>query len=139
MKNYARIILTILPFIYMGVIWFLSGHSDNLVMELPSSSADRFIKEAMHLIEFAILYALFAAALAAHTKLTARSSLFAAVIACLYALLDEFHQSFVPSRDASLIDIVKDFIGIAAVYFHVGYHYFKHHRGFLTKIEKLNT
>jgi len=41
----------------------------------------------------------------------------AIVIAVLYGLTDEFHQMFVPGRDASLLDLLADFVGAAIVQF----------------------
>ena len=137
MKKTFKFILTLLPFLYMIAIWIMSSHPDDMIMELSSSSVDHFFKEALHLVEFAILYILFAAALAVNGKLTKGLSLLAAVIACLYGVVDEYHQSFVPSRSASWFAIVKDIIGVLAVYFHVQYHYFTHNRGFLTVLEKI--
>lgn len=138
MKKLLRIIIIVLPFIYMAAIWIMSSLPDTAVMQLPDRSVDRFIKEALHLVEFAILYMLFAAALSASGRLTPAYSLLAAVAAGLYGVTDEIHQSFVPYRNFSWIDILKDCIGVAAAYFHVQYHYFKHNRGFLTVIRKLN-
>jgi VanZ family protein len=37
--------------------------------------------------------------------------LFAFLLTCLYGLSDEYHQAFVPSRDASLLDVLADFAG----------------------------
>jgi VanZ family protein len=34
------------------------------------------------------------------------------IIGCLYALSDEFHQSFVPGRTSELGDIIADCLGI---------------------------
>ncbi|MGE8080400.1 VanZ family protein [Peribacillus loiseleuriae] len=137
MRKFLKLFLTVLPFIYMGAIWYMSSQPDDLILDLPASSVDHFIKEALHLVEFAILYLLFAAALCAHNKLTSSWSTLAAIIACFYGICDEIHQSFIPVRSASLIDVAKDVIGVLAAYFHVRFHYFKHHRGFLTIIEKL--
>ena len=39
------------------------------------------------------------------------------VMAGLYAVLDEWHQSFVVGRDSSLLDLLVDFAGIAIVLF----------------------
>ncbi|MBT2615025.1 MULTISPECIES: VanZ family protein [unclassified Bacillus (in: firmicutes)] len=138
MKKAFKIVLTLLPFLYMIAIWIMSSNPDDMILDLPSSSSDRFIKEALHLVEFALLYILFVSALAAHQKLRSGLSLLSALVACLYGVMDEYHQSFVPYRSSSLIDVIKDIIGVAAVYFHVQYHYFKRERGFLTFIEKLN-
>lgn len=137
MKSFLRIVLSIIPFIYMALIWYMSSNPDDLILDLPSSATDRFIKEALHLIEFAILYVLFVVALAANHKLTAAASLTAAIIAGLYGIIDELHQSFVPARSATLIDAIKDIVGVLAVYFHIQYHYFKHQRGFLTVIDRI--
>ena len=139
MKKTIKILVTTLPFLYMIAIWIMSSQPDDIILDLPSSSVDRFIKEALHLVEFGILYILFVSALAVNQKLKPGLSLFAAIIASLYGIVDEFHQSFIPYRSASFIDVVKDVIGVLAVYFHVQYHYFKHKRGFLTLLEKLDT
>lgn len=136
MQKAFRVVLTLLPLLYMIAIWVMSGLPDDVILDLPSSTTDHFIKEALHLVEFAILYMLFVAAFAANHKLTARLSLYAAIIAGLFGIVDEIHQSFVPYRSATLIDGVKDIIGVLAAYFHVQYHYFHRHHGFLTKIEK---
>jgi VanZ family protein len=138
MNKLLRTCIIVLPVLYMAVIWILSGLPDTAVVELPDHSVDRFFKESMHLVEFAILYLFFAAALAAGGKLTPALSGLAALAAGMYGIMDEIHQFFVPYRNASLIDVLKDFIGVAAAYFHVRYHYFKHNRGFLTLIGKLN-
>lgn len=36
----------------------------------------------------------------------------AGVIAIIYAISDEFHQSFVPGRDASALDLAVDALGV---------------------------
>ena len=137
MKKAFRVLLTLLPLLYMIAIWVMSSLPDDVIMDLPSSTVDRFIKEALHLVEFAILYMLFVAAFAANHKLTKKVSLVAAIAACLFGILDEIHQSFVPYRSATMIDVVKDIIGVLAAYFHVKYHYFHRKHGSLTIIEKI--
>ncbi len=137
MQKAFRVIVTLLPLLYMIAIWVMSSLPDDVILDLPSSPVDRFIKEALHLVEFAILYMLLVAAFAANHRLTPRLSLVAAIVACLYGIVDEIHQSFVPYRSATLIDVVKDIIGVLAAYFHVKYHYFYRKHGFLTIIEKI--
>lgn len=136
MKKALRIVLTVLPILYMIGIWILSGIPTNAIIELPSSSVDRFIKEAMHLIEFAILYMLIVAALAVNQKLTVGTSLLAAIIASLYGIVDEIHQVFIPYRSAEIIDVIKNMIGVLAAYFHVQFHHFKRRKSTITFIEK---
>ncbi len=54
-----------------------------------------------------------------------RSRLFVAGgIASVVAMADEYHQSFIPSRDASIIDLFLDFVGIVFALFIV-YHRYK--------------
>jgi hypothetical protein len=38
-------------------------------------------------------------------------------IALIVAITDEFHQAYVPGRDASVIDVLLDFVGIILVLF----------------------
>ncbi|PLT31847.1 hypothetical protein CUU66_00715 [Peribacillus deserti] len=100
----------------MGLIWFMSSNPDDMVVQLNSSKVDAYFKESLHLIEFAILYVLFAAALKVHGRLTPALNIAAAAAACLNGVLDEIHQSFVPSRSSSLIDVAKDIIGVTVAY-----------------------
>lgn len=100
----------------MMMIWHMSGRPDNTYVELPDSTADAYIKESLHLIEFAILYLLNVMAAYFNGKLTAATNLTFAILAGLYGILDEIHQSFIPSRSASLIDVIKDLTGVAVAY-----------------------
>jgi len=79
-----------------------------------------FVRKLGHISEYAILAILLWRALRSGTNLRIkRSLLFVAVwLACgIFAAGDEFHQSFVPSRTASLLDVMIDlsgaFIGLA--------------------------
>jgi VanZ family protein len=72
------------------------------------TSIQFLVRKCAHLIEYAILSALLLRALRQHL-LAARSVAF--VLAALYAVVDEFHQSFVPSRTGSPWDVVTDSIG----------------------------
>ena len=55
-------------------------------MDLPNNSLDLLIKESLHLVEFAILYGLIAAAFLANGRLTPVVSFAAAVFASFYGL-----------------------------------------------------
>ncbi|WP_108668884.1 VanZ family protein [Peribacillus acanthi] len=135
MKKLIRYALTTLPFLYMIAIWIMSSLPDNAVVELPDSYWDRMIKESLHLVEFGLLYLFFVVALVVNGRLTPKWSLIAAILAGLYGITDEIHQSFVPYRSATLIDVVKDLIGVTAAYFHVRFHYFKRKKSVLNKLE----
>jgi VanZ family protein len=72
------------------------------------------VRKAGHLAEYAILAILLWRALRRGTNLRATmSTLFIAawLMCCVFAVSDEFHQSFVTSRTASLHDVFVDIIG----------------------------
>ncbi len=49
-----------------------------------------------------------------HRPLTSKSAVILGMIAALYAIGDEFHQSFVPGRVASVGDLAVDMLGASA-------------------------
>ncbi|WP_019153936.1 VanZ family protein [Robertmurraya massiliosenegalensis] len=126
MRSLLKWFIRVLPFIYMGMIWLMSSMPANAIVELPDLSLDRFIKESLHLVEFAILYLLLVAALLTTGKFSLALSIVCAVIASLYGLLDEIHQSFVPARSATVIDFVKDVTGVIVATYFVHRAYRKH-------------
>ena len=117
--------LTVAPFLYMALIWYMSSNPDDMIIRMEHDQFDRIFKESLHLIEFAILYVLFVLALLAHNRLTYTASFIAAMVAGFYGLTDEIHQSFVPYRSATLIDAVKDLLGVAVCLAIVNRTYFK--------------
>lgn len=110
-----KLVFTLLPILYMILIWVLSSNPADAIVNTPFSF-DSLLKESLHLIEFAILYWLIALACMVNGKWTERASMIAASIAILYGLTDEIHQSFVPARSATVIDFVKDTIGVGVSY-----------------------
>jgi VanZ family protein len=123
MKLLLRISIRISPFLYMGLIWFLSSHPSDAIID-TGFSFDSLLKEALHLIEFAILYILLIMAILTFGELASGASRLAAIWAIAYGFLDEFHQYFVPSRSATVIDLVKDTVGVLRVYYLVKKYYF---------------
>ncbi|MEK6656624.1 MAG: VanZ family protein [Nitrospirota bacterium] len=92
-----------------------------LIFLLSSFSGDKTEKlylfkhsdKIIHLLEYAVLCFLVSKALSSTLKENVRRyiGLIAVVISLLYAITDEFHQSFVPGRYASIDDIFADGIG----------------------------
>ncbi len=69
--------------------------------------------KAWHLLEYAILAATYLYALSP-APVTARRTATALGVVCLavlYGISDEYHQSFVPFRNASLADVIADGLG----------------------------
>jgi VanZ family protein len=71
-------------------------------------------RKVAHVTEYAILAILVLRALDATSgnKLR-RQALLALAFCCLYAASDEFHQKFVPTREASVVDVLIDTAGAA--------------------------
>jgi len=120
----------------MGLIWYLSSHPSDAIVETPFPFDD-LLKESLHLIEFGILYWLFILMIAVHQKLSVKSSIIVAILSFLYGVTDEIHQAFVPSRSASLIDVVKDGIGVFVSYIIMNKWYFEKKEGRLYQVIKL--
>jgi VanZ family protein len=84
----------------MSVIFWVSAQPGN---ELPSFDwADHIVKKAGHVVGYALL----AGAYWYGLGMKRERRWLAWVLAVLYAATDEFHQSFVPGRNASVWDVV---------------------------------
>jgi len=92
---------------YAGLIFYLSS----LSAPAPWLTVHVWDK-ALHCTEYAGLGALLALALAETTSLRPAALLLAAAaLATFYGATDEFHQSFVPGRNADWHDLLADCIG----------------------------
>ena len=80
------------------------------VSEATIASIQLVVRKCAHLTEYAILAALVYRALRVHRE---RVLVPAFLLAAIYAALDEFHQSFVPSRTTSPWDVMIDCFGAA--------------------------
>ena len=88
--------------------WLYPAASDEL-----SSLIHLLVRKAGHLTEYAILATLAARAFrhSWHQALRRNWFLLSLLLAIAYSLSDEFHQSFVPSRTASIYDCMIDSVG----------------------------
>ena len=93
------------PLALMALIFYLSSQED------VGPDAPDWVGVAAHFTEYALLAALWVWALA--PELGRRALAVAAVISLLYAVSDEYHQSFVPGREADPLDVLVDALGIA--------------------------
>jgi len=91
--------------IWMAVIFFLSAQ--RTLLNVSQHWLEDLINSAGHLTEYSILSFLLARA---YNGTRARIVI-VVFVALLYALSDEWHQSFVPGRDASVIDLFVDALG----------------------------
>jgi VanZ family protein len=92
------------PLALMAAIFLASAQSD------PGPDLAPALRVIGHALEYALLATLWAWALAPVLR---SPWAVAAGISFVYACLDEYHQSFIPGRDADPLDIVADSVGIA--------------------------
>ncbi len=78
---------------------------------------DTFLRKGAHIFEFAVLTGLLLRALRRTCATIAQKNLLltAGGLSLIYAISDEYHQSFVPGRGPSIIDVLIDAIGITSV------------------------
>ena len=105
-----KLINWLLVIIWMGVIYWFSDQSQLI------SSTNPLLVNAIailgHITFFGILYLFFTRAVKASYSLRSwRLFQIGLIFVFLYGLGDEYHQSFVPGRDASLLDVGLDVIG----------------------------
>lgn len=89
----------------MGVIFFLSAQP-NLRTEL--GTIDLIGRKVVHAVEYGLLFLLWLRALG----WSGRAAWWAAAIALLYAVSDEFHQTFVDGRSGHPRDVAIDTAGV---------------------------
>ena len=89
-----------------------SGMSQHLWVNFWASFGI-FVVKAYHITEYAILsYLLFVVLKNLIQKNQSKALLVAAILAALYAISDEWHQTFVPGRGGTWVDVVIDCVGI---------------------------
>ena len=102
----SRLILALASIAWMGLIFALSSLPGHRLPHLLHGT-----DKVVHATEYAVLGALLCAVLNAQ-GLSARWLVpLAAFGGALYGLTDEWHQSFVPNRDASGWDALADAVG----------------------------
>ena len=92
--------------IWMALIFYLSSIPD-LKTSLPSVW-DLILRKIAHMVEFGVL-TFFAWQGIRGSK---KSLTIAVIVSILYALSDEWHQSFVLGRSGTLADVLIDTVGV---------------------------
>ncbi len=137
--------MRVAPIIYMLGIWLQSGYFNpgeavetwpifdgfnQLFSDQTSTTGGMDMTQLFeygHLVEFGIFYILLMMALATFLRVGSGWEGLAAALAVSYAFIDEWHQSFVPYRSATFIDLVKDFIGIFVAWLMIHFVYVRKH------------
>ncbi|MFH1367332.1 MAG: VanZ family protein [Patescibacteria group bacterium] len=99
-------------FLWAGLIFYFSS-LPNLKSGFEETW-DFIFRKAAHILEYAILSILMLRVGLRREKTERRSKVYflALVFAILYALSDEYHQSFVAGREMALRDVLIDSLGI---------------------------
>ncbi|MCS7185119.1 MAG: VanZ family protein [bacterium] len=109
-----RIFWGVLSVIWMGIIFYFSSLPS---IKITEGILDTIIKHLAHFGEYFILYFLYF-----KTFLNHKTSL---ILSSLYAISDELHQAFIPSRRPSLIDILIDILGALSCYYLIKFRWSK--------------
>ena len=104
--------------VYAGLIFYLSS-LPNPPQLFTFSSADK----VLHIVEYVILGILIINLLKHYFPDQGNKQLIslAVVLSTLYGISDEYHQYFVPFKDANLFDVLADGIGSCLGVFFYGY------------------
>ena len=95
---------------WMALIFFLSAQP-----ALPSSGEgwlDDLIHVASHFVEYGVLATLASRAIFADGRRTRARMALVLSWCVVYAVGDEWHQGFVPGREASVVDLAVDVLGV---------------------------
>jgi VanZ family protein len=118
LKQYLPLVVWLAFISFASTDGFNAANTSRIIGPLvlwlfPNTSAETLatihfiIRKVAHFTEYAILGFLAARAF----RTSPRWFLISAVLIVVYALLDEYHQSFVPSRTASIFDSFIDMAG----------------------------
>ena len=106
--------------LWTSVIFLFSAKPTPVTSEIIWQ--DFIVKKTAHIIEYAILATLLYRALINSGVVKKDAGIIAIILAILYGVSDEFHQSFTPGREPKVRDIFFDSFGaLTAVYLILNY------------------
>ena len=95
--------------VMMALIFGASSTPGN---DLPKFGGwDLFVKKGGHMLGYALLAMSYLRGLTGSRRLNWRICFLAVLMAAVYAMTDEFHQSFTPGRTPSVADVGIDTLG----------------------------
>lgn len=109
-KGLKDIIYLLPPLLWMALIYYLS--SFNRLQASEVGWQDFILRKGAHFFEYAILFVLIYRAFNYTTRVSTIDKLFFALfMTVLYALTDEYHQTWVLGRTGKLFDVLVDSLG----------------------------
>jgi polysaccharide biosynthesis protein VpsQ len=122
MRFISRFFITLIPFIYMYLIWLQTGHFDPESVSSLATVLNSYVILAIgaalelgHLFEFGFLYFLLILALLSYGDMKKWMEVIVIIISISYGVVDEIHQIFVPFRSFSIVDLTKNAIGVLVI------------------------
>jgi len=122
-KKTKKRIINILKFhlpliLWAGFIFYLSSLSYQPVIDPKQVGVFNLaLRKLVHLAEYAILY--FLACRSFKSKKIKKYKMSAALFCFIFAITDEWHQSFIPGREGKVSDIIIDMAGVGWAEFFV--------------------
>ncbi len=104
LKNWFLVVL------WIGIIFFFS-HQPDLKSDLPNQW-DFILRKLAHISEYAILTFLLIRALSNYQLSKKKIILWSVFLAILYAVSDEYHQTFIFGREGTIRDVLIDSAGV---------------------------
>jgi VanZ family protein len=100
-----------LPIIlYLILIFILSSIPGDSLPELGFELNDKFIHAGVYFFAYILFYLSFSN-IRKESVISGNPLVFSLIFTNFYAILDEFHQAFVPNRSADFFDFIADFAG----------------------------
>lgn len=116
------------PLTIMVVIFIISSFPT--LPQIGESEFDVILKKLAHVTEYTLLFSAWIRAINwGKNSIHVRSILLSVILTVIYSFTDEYHQSFVPGRHSSIIDVGFDILGIV-----IGmlFQFFRHYRNKLS-------
>lgn len=126
-----RVLFICITLGYMSFVWIQSSRFDPESLSPISSTINKTVYlligaslEFAHLFLFGILYLCIILVFLSFGPLMRWQEVIAAMIALSYGIIDEIHQLYVPFRSFSIIDLLKDAIGVFIFWWVINRSYF---------------
>lgn len=104
----------VLPIAWMAVIWGLSSLPSSGDGDIAGFVIPAVLQNGAHVFVYGALAAAWAYALGPDVMTPRRAIMYCTA----YGIVDELHQSFVPGRTSSVLDVLADVVGaVTVVYF----------------------